>query len=678
MANDDQEMPAARGLDDEHGVQIGNRYRVLPGSRLPELDLDGTEAVAARDEQHPSESVFARVCAPLALPRVEMMASLKHMKDAAVMRPLEWGPVRMPGEDRPRLAVVFEKPEHDVLMPAEATGTTPFANDTLTRQLLGPMVLTLGYFAQRAMTHRSIRPSNIYWSGAGRDSILLGDCVTDGPAMHQPALFETISSAMTPPIGRGDGLSADDFYSLGVTLLILATGQCALFGASDAEVIEAKVSRGSYAALMGSGRTPFGLRDVLRGLLMDDINDRWGITELEQWLIGGIRTVVQEQRRPGAGRAFEFEGRQYTNCRALAYAFNASPKAGAKAGADPEFQKWLLRNAADKSMADRVRAILRTNPEPGASRTLDARQLARVCAALDAKGPIRYKSLIAKGPALGNVLADAFLRQDKSMIALVGETIGSGLALEWYLVQSSDLQMLYEKQIQQMKILQRIVGNSGMGHGIERCLYALSPSFACYSDVLEGYFVTDVRDLLPTLEEIVRQRGKLSKLVDRHLAAFIAARSKINLDRRFAALEAAKGDVNLIKLAMLSILATIQHRYGPTRLPQLTEWLARDLEPTINRFHARSTREELRKRLAAAAGSARLTELHTLLNNDKTLRGDELAQRKAMREFVNAGREIAQLQSKEFEDSVQELAWRIAAGLSSTVAGATAAYLLLI
>ena len=54
-----------------------------------------------------------------------------------------------------------------------------------------------------------------------------------------------------------------------------------------------------------------------------------------------------------------------------------------------------------------------------------------------------------------------------------------------------------------------------------------------------------------------------------------------------------------------------------------------------------------------------------------------MAQKKAMREFVEAGREIARLESKEFQDSVQELAWRIAAGVSGTVASATAAFLVL-
>lgn len=673
MANEDQAEPAPSEQDGAPTIRIDDRYRISLSDRLPDLDLDGAEAFVAYDDQLADGAVFARVCAPFALPRVELMQGLRNLKDAAVMRPLAWGPVPMPGTDRPRLAVVFTRPESGPLMAPNATSMTPLVTDDASRLVLAPAVLTLGYLAQRGMTHRAIRPSNIYWAGASRDSVMLGDCVTTGPAMNQPVMFETISAAMTPPIGRGDGLTADDFYALGVSLLIITTGECALFGASDAKVIEAKVSRGSYTALMGNGQMPLGMRDVLQGLLADDVDNRWGLAELEQWLMGGRRNAINQTKNVGVARAFEFEGQQYTNCRALAHAFTVHPKAGAKAGANPDFETWLKRNIADEEYADRIREITHTGgSNSGPSRSLDALQLSQVCAALDSNGPIRYKTLIAKSPALGNVLADAFMRKDKTMISLVGETISTGLATEWYTAQSDQLKQRYEKQMLQLKVLQSALNNSGISHGIERCLYTLSPSFACFSEVLEDHVVTDVRDLLPVLEEIVSTQGKLQKLVDRHLAAFIAARGKINLDRRFAVLEAAKGDVNQIRLGMLGILATLQHKYGPSQLPFLTGWMAGELEPAINRFSAKSTREEIRKRLATVAGGGRLTELNSCLNNDKSLRADERAQKKATREFVAAGREIDQLESKEFQDSVQELSWRIATGISTSVAGATA------
>jgi len=144
MATEDQSIPDTRERGEGQSYLIGDRYRILTGSRLPELDMAGAEAYAVHDTKQPDEAVFARVCAPVALPRVEMMASLKHMKDAAILRPLDWGPVRIAGSTRPRLAVVFERPEHDVLMRDESAEIKPFATEHITRHILAPTVLTLG------------------------------------------------------------------------------------------------------------------------------------------------------------------------------------------------------------------------------------------------------------------------------------------------------------------------------------------------------------------------------------------------------------------------------------------------------------------------------------------------------------------------------------------------------
>jgi len=130
----------------------------------------------------------------------------------------------------------------------------------------------------------------------GRDSVILGDCVTTPPAVMQPIIYETGESAMTSPLGRGAGSSRDDFCAHGVTILVLATGKLPLIGVKDADVINAKLSRGSYAALMDAARPPCGLRELWRGLLSDNSDERWDMEQLEQWLAGGLRSTVQEAR----------------------------------------------------------------------------------------------------------------------------------------------------------------------------------------------------------------------------------------------------------------------------------------------------------------------------------------------------------------------------------------------
>ena len=168
-----------------------------------------------------------------------------------------------------------------------------------------------------------------------------------------------------------------------------------------------------------------------------------------------------------------------------------------------------------------------------------------------------------------------------------------------------------------------------------------------------------------------------TSILYRHITAFIASRIKANVDRLLAALEAAQGDAFLTKLGMLSLFAAVQSKHGPSQLPHLSAWLARELEPAVNRFNGKSLRDQMRKKLMALSGGGSLVELHSCLNNDNVLKRDEAARKKATREFATAAKEIASLESKEFHDSVQRLGWRIASSISTCVAFATAVFVVM-
>ena len=75
--------------------------------------------------------------------------------------------------------------------------------------------------------------------------------------------------------GRGPGSLLDDTYAIGVTTLTLLTGQVPCQGMSNEEVLEAKLSKGSYAALAQQARITLTVMEALRGLLNDDPQERW-------------------------------------------------------------------------------------------------------------------------------------------------------------------------------------------------------------------------------------------------------------------------------------------------------------------------------------------------------------------------------------------------------------------
>ncbi|NKB19541.1 MAG: hypothetical protein GKS01_03250 [Alphaproteobacteria bacterium] len=655
-------------------VVLASRYRILVESPLPNLDLGNARAYVVRDDKSPKEPLFARICPADAVPRLDIFNNLKHMIDANLLRPVECEVVAWPGSVGRRVAIVFRKPDHGVLLPLSEAKINPLQPDELAKTLLGPAVLTLGYMAQRGLSHRAIRADNIYWHGGGRSSILLGDCLSHVPAFLQPVLYETIESGMTPPIGRGVGTIRDDFYSLGVTVLAMAQGCLPLSNYTDEQIIDAKLARGSFAALMNGERPPFGLRELLRGLLSDDPYERWGLEQLEQWLGGGLRSSVQEVRTGAVERSYEFDGKDYTNCRALADAFGRN---WAKAGntiLDSGFEKWLRRGVADLSLADRLRKTLSIGGLPDKNKGLDARKVAQACMVMDRHGPVRYQGLIAMPMAMGLMLTDAFFKKDTKAIKRIADSISSGTVSDWYTLQGGAETIIYEAEINQLKQMQHLLKHTAPGYGIERCLYMLNPTYPCLSEILHGHYIQNIRDLMPALEKNVEINGSLPTIVDRHLAAFIACRIKANIDKPLAVLDSAQGDTTAIRLGMLGIFARLQAKYGPDHLPCLTQWLAKELESTVDRVNSKSMRDQMRSRVQSLGSTGSLVDLHNCLNNDKIIRQDESSRKKAVKEFSTAAREISQLESREFQESAQRLGWRIASGISTSISIVTIAF----
>ena len=653
---------------DEEEIVIGDRFRILPGSPLPEFDQPGTEAVSARDQLNPGDFLFARICEPNTMPRIGAMEHLRHMQEANVLRPLEWGLVDWPGTERRRFAVVFPRPEHSPLMSSYKSKIKPRTSDDISRRILAPAVLALGYFGSRGLTHRAIRPDNIYFAGQSRESVILGECVTAPPASQQPVIFETIEAAMTAPLGRGQGLLCDDFYALGVTILLLSMGECPVADLDDKTLIAAKVEKGSYSALMNGRRPPFGQRELLRGLLSDDPIDRWGIEELEQWLGGSLRRSVQQIPEKNADRPFLFNDVEYRNCRSLAHAFATRWEEAYTAIRSSAFDKWLRRGTSDPSLADQVTAAIQSDADGSARSGPSGRLVARVCMILDHAGPIRFKGLCTMPDGIGTALAAAFYKNDKKTIKLIGECISKGVVFDWFAAQPEHRQAALEPELLATKRVQQFLRNAGPGYGIERALYTLNPNLPCLSPVLRGKYVVSLRNLLPTLEQIVVERGELPGLVDRHLAAFIASHMNKNIDLLLAPLEDRKGGSMGAKLGMLTILTKLQGVTGPEAVPNITEWLAGELEPAISRFKSKSRRRQLIENLEHVAQGGDLAQLQQVVNNQDHLQRDEGERRIAMRELAAAAREIAGLQSKEFQDSARRTGWQIASAVSLTVA----------
>jgi hypothetical protein len=648
---------------------LAGRYLLLIDRPLPELDAPGATACAVQDTHSPSNSLFARVLAPGTIPRKDLMVPLRGNRDIQIMRPVEWGVVPWPATRRNAFSVVFDRPSGGPLVAPNAAGFPPMSVSDITGRVLVPAIRALAQLARRGLTHRAVRPDNLFLSGDVNSQLLLGECVTSPPAFGQPAAFETIESAMTPPLGRGLGTYNDDLYALGATLLALALGRMPLAGTPTEDIVAAKLARGSFITLLGGDRVPFGLREVLRGLLADNVKERWGYTEVEQWLHGGMNKALHDNPELRMDRPFPFRGKDHWGFRELAHEFGKDWRAASSAIIDEQFSKWATRRLRDADLADDVtKTIKSARIEAGANPEPDARLVAQLCAILDPEGPIRYKGISACPDGLGPLMAQAMRDGAREETNAICDLLAKGLAIDWLTWRVSGSNADLALALRPYKNLQQLLRHAGPGYGPERCLYELNPQLPCQSKGVEPYYVDTVAELLPTLERVVKSSGGLPAVFDRHFAAFIACRVKKNLDRDFAALEEARGDPVAAKLGMLKLFAWLQAEHGPVSLPALCVWLAQDLEPACDRLASKTMRAEVRRRLLLAGDSGDLSQLYNVLQDRAMLTRDEQGRRAALQRFVATRRDIAALEAGDFGEAARASAWRLSAALGVAAA----------
>jgi len=487
----------------------------------------------------------------------------------------------------------------------------------------------------RGVVHGAIRPTNLYFRDLASGGLMLGECVSAQPGYGQSVLLETVERGMSAPAGRGTGTAADDMYSLGVTLLILALGRNPVAGLDDEAIVQAKIERGSYPALVQQHRLPLAINEVVRGLLVDDPKQRWNLNDLDLWVAGRRLSPKQPQISRRAARPMEFQGQEYWHCRTLARGFARHVPAAATVIESGELDKWLRRSLGDDVRAEAVGNAIQT-ASSGKGGSQGDRLVARVCMALDPAAPIRYRGRAMMPDGVATMLAEAFLRNESPQA--VAEVIGNQLPMFWVNVQS-DFKPEFVPLVQMYDQLRGFMERSAYGLGIERVLYEMNPTMPCMSGLVVKQLPTNPSELLRALDWLGAGGERHKDPIDRQVAAFLAARHKRSDDLLFTQLGSGIEPMRRV-IAMLTILSDVQARTGVDGLTHLASWVQALLDPVFRRFHNRKTQELVRKQADGAVHNGRLTELLKVVDDPESLRRDRLEFEAAQIEYREADAEM--------------------------------------
>ncbi len=485
----------------------------------------------------------------------------------------------------------------------------PWSETELIEQVLKPAALVLVDLEARGVTHRSIRPDNLF-QGARGTPVSLGCAWAAPPACHQPGWIEPAYAAACIQAGRGNGTIADDVYALGAVLVLLALGHSPVEGLTDAAVLHRKLENGSYATLAGSHRLPAGIAELVRGMLADDPDHRPSPALLATPAAARARRIAARPIRR-AQRPIEIGACSASTARSLGHALQRDPKAGVAMLRNGVVDRWLRRGLGDGLVAAQLdEAIRLRDMQANAGDTLaDPALIASAVALLDPAAPLVWRSVTLWPDGLGAALDHARHHQP-DQTALLAEIALANVVKPWVSRREAPGNVSNQPEIHDLRSLQ---ADRRKGVAPLRLAYSLNPLSPCDSPMLKRVWVTRLADLLLAMEQAAATRPPGSQaLLDVHVVAFIAARRD---ERLHAELGQLATDLPLDDpLAHVRLVARLQEKLHTAALPHLCAWAVEAVQPQIQLFSSRTRRTRMASDLAALAKAGHLPPIATLLD----------------------------------------------------------------
>lgn len=618
-------------------IEIGN-FRVFSNLRLPEFDMGHSKAYAADNLRRDEGSAFALVTDPVLPTRYDVLNFLNGVHMAGQIDLLDHEIAYWPPFGRKTMVLFYEKPPGGRF--AVSNGKQPTVDDhAIATVVLEPLMNVLQAFGDKGISHRSIRASNLFYADPMQERVIVGDCASGPPGYDQPLVYETTERMTADPAGRGEGSLTDDLYALGMTLVEVGIGHQPLQNLSDQEILELKLTKGSFQAIASCEKLPLILIEPVRGLLCDDPDERWGFAELNAWLDGRRTKPVQANTEKRAARSQNLSGTDYYTVRSLAQGIATNWVSALAPLRDGSIEIWLRRGLGDNERAKALSEASRQLQWAGADkRSAEDVLVARAILILDPRGPLRFKGFSAMIDGLGGMLS--YDVQHGRGPQRFSDLILRDVPSFWFGRQQGYSPDIVRLQ-QIYKNLRYYVQQQSTGYGYERCLYSLVRNQHCLSPLIEQEYVVDITQLLPALEKAAETESEDSWPVDRHIAAFIATRLEDDVDSQLLAMQNPSDEVEYSR-AIISMLAIVQWRHGPDNLQNLSHWVARLMEPAVKVFHSKARRERVETEIPKLAKRGNLVELYNLIN-------DEQERRKDQSEFVEAVTEYSEAESEVFD-----------------------------
>lgn len=621
MADEEQTAPdapasIAQVAGKENVYILKERYTIDFSAPMVWLDSNGGKAYKVEDKINDKRQLFALICTNSTSPRSSLLPYLKSIEHQAIMKLVEYGIVSYPIENSRNMALIYETPLGGrVIDNAGAYGLKnhpeKFKNVLLT--LLSATEVLRGY----GITHRSIRPDNIYYKDDTRENIILGDCIASFPAFHQPGTSETIESLMAQKDGRGNGSDKNDTYAVGALMLQLYLGHPLMEDLTDTEVLRLKLKKGSYPALLGNDKAAMYYANIFRGLLNDSEENRWNYTQtygiLEGKPVNSVPNVIERPKK-----SLTINNEKVYTVTDVAYALLQNPEEGHELLKSGKITDWIKNGLENEKLNTQVDKLIHTNGENTSSREL---LISKLCIILAPNLPIKYKNLWLFPGGVAKAIFYAIKNNDN--MTPFYDLFNTDLIKSWYQEQTG---IRAPSNAGEFKAY---ISRRDMGYGIDRIMYDFDEDLPCISPLLGDEFVNSAPRILRALDHTYATSKVTSMPYDKNIMAYLRCKLGKKIDGILTDLNT--GREALQASAILRLYTDMQNKYGPSQLPNLAKWLVSACMLIIKSYHNIKYQKYLERELLKIHKNGKLHEITDIVENEEARQKDNIDYAEALK-----------------------------------------------
>lgn len=538
---------------------VKERFEINFDTPLKWLNCNGGEAYKVNDRIDPRRDLFALVCGNETAPRSSLLAYMKSIDHPNIMKLIEYGIISNPKKNNRTIALIYATPQGGKVVDALEEVNYKSNQSKFKTAIIG-LISAAEALKGYGITHRAIRPDNLYFKSKEHSEIMVGDCIAGFPAFYQPAVHETIESLMAMPSGRGNGSEKNDIYAIGTTCISLLHGKEPLSDLSVPEIIRLKMKKGTYAALTQEEKVPNNFVNILKGLTADDADSRWNFIQTYNYMEGKGSSFSAQIISEKPKRILTINGEKCNTAQEVAYSLYMYPDESWDLIKSGKLLEWIKNGLENEKIYAEVEKLIAQNDENESHDIL----IAKICILIDPSAPIRIKSLSVFPD--GAPKAIFYSLKNQLDVNDFYDLFGTDVIRMWYLEQENLRSPANASEFKSY------VTRKDIGYGLDRIMYDFDDDLPCISPLINDEYVNTAPRILKALDNNYSNLKSQVLPYDKNIIAFLRCKLGKKIDGILLDLNSKKEGIQIS--AVLRLYTDMQNKYGPVQLTNLGKWLA--------------------------------------------------------------------------------------------------------